>query len=151
MTDGERDVTFAATGHEHVTATHESTLELTSDDWLTPAGDCILAVEADVVPADVDRSLVERARDADATIRLTLATAGHEAVVTGRGHPDLTFDGDRSMVCRTSTYVDDRTIMVEADAAATDVDRSLVGALAEGAALEATLTVIADDAVDRQT
>ena len=43
-----------ARGHENVTAEHVSTLEFTSDDFLTPAGDCILAVEADRVPADFD-------------------------------------------------------------------------------------------------
>ena len=41
-----------AGGHENVTAEHGSTFEVTSDDWMTPAGDCILAVEADAVPAD---------------------------------------------------------------------------------------------------
>ena len=66
---------------------------------------------------------------------------GHEQVVEGRGHPDLTLGGDRSMVARTSTYVDDRTVMVEADTAAADVDRDLVAALADGADLECVLRV----------
>ena len=130
-----------ATGHENVTAAHTSTLELTSDDWLTPAGDCILAVEADTVPADFDAAFVSAARSGEATVTATLRADGHEQVVEGRGHPDLTFDGDRSLVARTSTYVDDRTVMVEADTAAADVDRDLVAALADGADLEVVLRV----------
>ena len=47
-----------ASGHENVSATHGSTFEVTSDDWLTPAGDCILAVEADAVPAAFDDDFV---------------------------------------------------------------------------------------------
>jgi len=39
-----------ARGHENVQSTHASTFEVTSDDWLTPAGDCILAIEADRTP-----------------------------------------------------------------------------------------------------
>lgn len=135
------DQHVAARGHENVTAEHTSTFELTSDDWLTPAGDCILAVEADAVPADFDPAFVEACQSHDATITATLRAGGHEETIEGRGHPDLTFQNDRSMVGRTSDYVDDRTIMVGADTAAADIDRDLVAALAEGADLECTLTV----------
>jgi hypothetical protein len=130
-----------AGGHENVTAEHGSTFEVTSDDWLTPAGDCILAVEADAVPADFDESFVAACRSPEATITATLRAGGHEQVVEGRGHPDLTLDGDRSLVARTSSYVDDRTVMVEADATAAALDRELVAALADGADFECILRV----------
>lgn len=130
-----------ARGHEHVTAEHASTWELTSDDWLTPAGDCILGVEADRVPADFDREFVSACRDVDATIEATLRADGREQVVTGRGDPDLTFADDRSLVARTSDYVDDRTVMVGADTAAAGFDRDLVAALSDGADLECVFRV----------
>ena len=130
-----------ARGHEHVAGTHASTLELTSDDYLTPAGDCILGIEADRVPADFDPAFVAACQDETATVELVLEAAGNRAVVTGRGDPDLTFEDDRSLVCRTSDYVDDRTVMVAADAAAADLDRELVAVLAEGATLSAALRV----------
>jgi hypothetical protein len=130
-----------ASGHEHVSAEHTSTFELTSDDWLTPAGDCILGIEADTVPADFDDAFVEACRSHDATITVTLRAEDHEQVIEGRGHPDLTFENDRSMVGRTSDYVDDRTIVVGCDAAAADLDRDFVEALASGANLECVLTV----------
>jgi len=128
-------------GHDNVRAAHESTLEVTTDDWLTPAGDCIVGVAADRAPADFDPGFVDACREPGATVTLTLAAAGHEAVVTGRGDPGLTFDSDRSAVVRTSGYVDDRTVLVGADAAAADLDRDLVAALADGADLTATLRV----------
>jgi len=132
-----------ARGHEHVAATHESTFEVTTDDWLTPAGDCIVGVEADRSPADFDDDFVAACRDPDATITLTLSIddADPSQQIRARGHPDLTFESERSAVVRTSTYVDDRTVAVGADAAATDLDRDLVAALADGAALTVTLTV----------
>lgn len=130
-----------ARGHEHVTGEHASTWELTSDDWLTPAGDCILGVEADRTPADFDPSFCEACRDADATLTATLEVGDYEVTVTGRGDPELTFADDRSLVVRTSDYVDDRTVMVGADAAAGDLDRSLVTALADGADCRLVLRV----------
>jgi len=127
-----------ARGHEHVSAEHASTLEVTSDDFLTPAGDCILAIEADRVPSDFDPAFVAACQNADATITVTIEAGGYTDTVTGSGHPDLTFEGDRSHVCRTSDYVDDRTVLVDADGAAIDVNRDLVAALADGA--DATFT-----------
>jgi hypothetical protein len=135
-----------ARGHENVSAEHASTFEVTSDDWLTPAGDCILSVEADRVPADFDDGFVAACRDPDAEITATLdvETDGGETLsetVVGRGHPDLTFESDRSAVGRTSDYVDDRTVLVEADGAAADFDRDLVAALTDGATATLTLSV----------
>lgn len=139
MTD---EIVVHARGHENVSGQHASTLEVTSDDFLTPAGDCILAIEADTVAADVPQSFVEQCQTETAEITATLEADGHRETVTGRGHPDLSFEGERSMVCRTSDYVDDRTVMVDADAAAGDLDRDLVAVLTEG--VEATLTLRVD-------
>lgn len=130
-----------ARGHENVTAAHASTFEVTTDDYLTPAGDCILAVEADRAPVDFDEAFVAAASDADATITATLEADGHEYTGTGRGDPDLTYASERSMVGRTSTYVDDRTVLVDAETAAEGFDRDLVAALADGAEATFTLTV----------
>jgi len=136
----------SATGHEHVSAEHTSTFEVTSDEWLTPAGDCILAVGADRVPADFDDAFVAACRDRDAAIRATLTATTDDGetitqTVTGRGDPDLSFENERSHVGRTSEYVDDRTVLVGADAAAADVDPALVDALAAGADLRLELRV----------
>lgn len=132
---------IAACGHENVRATHHSTLEVTTDDWLTPAGDCIVGVEASVAPSGFDRAVVRAAQSESATVRLTLATGDHRQSIVGRGDPALTFADDRSLVVRTSSYVDDRTVMVDADGAASDIDRDLVAALRGGARLDATFAV----------
>ena len=133
--------TLRASGHEHVQATHGSTFEVTTDDWLTPAGDCILAVDADRAPADFPAGFVDACRGPQATIVATIEAGGHRERIVGSGHPDLTFGSDRSAVCRTSDHVDDRTVMVGAERAAADLDRELVAALADGAACEFTLAV----------
>ncbi|GAB3693741.1 DUF371 domain-containing protein [Halorubrum pallidum] len=143
-----------ATGHEHVTAEHASTVEFTTDDWLTPAGDCIVGVAADRAPRDFSAEFREACRDADATITAEIAVGSpdsetveldetvHSETIVGRGDPELTLLDDRSMVGRTSAYTDDeRTMFVEGDAAAGDLDRDLVAALAAGAPAALRLTV----------
>ena len=77
--------TVRAHGHEHVTGEHQSTLELTTDDYLTPAGDCILGIEADRAPADFADGFVDACRDPDATITLVLEAAGHRDEIAGSG------------------------------------------------------------------
>jgi uncharacterized protein len=133
-----------ACGHENVRAEHASTFEVTTDDWLTPAGDCILAVEADRALSDFEPAFVEACRDREATITATFEADEHTEVVVGSGHPDLEFESDRSLVGRTSEYVDDRTVMVGADRAAAGFDRELVATLAEGAELTVTVRVDPD-------
>ena len=130
-----------AHGHEHVSAEHGSTFEVTTDDFLTPAGDCILAIGADRAPADFDPAFVEACRDADATVTITVETGERSQSVQGRGHPDLEFSNDRSAVGRTSTYVDDRTVIVDAEVAADGFDRDLVGELADGGDVRVTFEV----------
>ena len=128
-----------ARGHEHVAAEHSSTFEITTDDFLTPAGDCILAIEADRAPADFDPDFIEACQDVEATITVTIEAGGHVDSVSGRGDPDLECTNERSLVGRTSEYVDDRTIMNDASFAAEGFDRDLIAALADGA--EATVTI----------
>lgn len=135
------EFTLDADGHENVTATHASTWEVTTDDYLTPAGDCILAIDADYAPIAVDREFVAACQDPDATITARFEADGHVDVVTGCGHPDLEFTNERGFVGRTSDYVDDRTVMVNADKSAADLDRDLVAALAQGAPLSVTMSV----------
>ena len=130
-----------AVGHENVSARHGSTFEVTTDDYLTPAGDCILGIGADRAPADFDPTFVAACQAADATIALTLEVGDATQTVTGRGDPALTFESERSLVGRTSDYVDERTVVVGADAAAADFDRTMVEALAAGRDLVLTLSV----------
>jgi hypothetical protein len=129
-----------ARGHENVTARHTSTFEVTSDDYLTPAGDCILAVEADRTPADFDEAFVTACQRAETTVAVEIAVGETTERVEGRGHPELGFDSNRSLVCRTSDYVDERTVGVGMDRAAAGIDRAVVDRLAAGASLELTLT-----------
>lgn len=133
-----------AAGHEHVQGTHTSTLEVTTDDYLTPAGDCIVGIEATRGPRSFAPAFKDLCATADATIGCILTVGSETVRVTGRGDPRLTLASDRSHVFRTSDYVDDRTVMVGADHAATDLPRSMIESLTNGATIQVALTVTTD-------
>lgn len=135
---------LTAHGHEHVQATHQSTAELTSDEWLTPAGDCIVGVSVDSTPSEFPDELRTDLQDPTMTVELEIAAAGTIDRIIGRGDQGITATNDRSMVARTSTYTDDRTILVDGNAAAADLDRTLINHLQSGATLEARLRTGAD-------
>jgi hypothetical protein len=141
------ETTVRARGHANVSGTHASTLEVTAEDFLTPAGDCIVGIDADTTPAGLPDAFREAARSREARITAELeareaATDGARTeTVSGRGHPELTLESDTSMVVRTSEHVDDRTVLVDAGKAAADLDRDLVEALAAGAELRVVLRV----------
>ncbi|MFB6196763.1 MAG: DUF371 domain-containing protein [Halobacteriaceae archaeon] len=128
-----------ATGHENVTATHGSTVEVTTDDWLTPSGDCIIGIEADKAPRDFSTDFIERCRDVKRKIEIALECGGVRETIVAEGHPDLTFESDRSHVIRKSTYIDDRTIAVNASASAADLSRTLISNLSNGEDLQVSL------------
>jgi phosphoribosyl 1,2-cyclic phosphodiesterase len=73
-----------AHGHGNVSAAHSSTFEVTTDDYLTPAGDCIIGIGADRAPADFDPAFVEACRSHEATITATLRAAGETETITAR-------------------------------------------------------------------
>ena len=133
---------ITASGHAHVRGTHGSTLELTTEEWLTPAGDCIIGVGASHSCASLPAGMRSEAQSATSHISVELRVPGVvPSIVKGRGDPGLRWADPTSMVIRTSTYIDDRTLMVQADRAAADLPRQLIDALADGASLSVTLRV----------
>jgi len=121
--------TFRARGHPNIVAGHATTLMVTRDERLTRRGDCVVAVGADASLADLPEELKTAARSSEAMVSLTMEVGGESFTVKGRGHPNLTYSSGLDMVARRSRYTCGRTLMVEADAAASDIPQSIVGLL----------------------
>jgi len=133
---------FEAWGHENVKATHKTTLEVTREEYLTPRGDCIVGVRAEVGAAGLPGWLREAARDPRSTIVVVLCAEGVCDAVAGRGDPRLTLDDEDRIVVRRSDYVDGKTLMVGASKAARHLRRDLVEKLRGGARLIVGVTVL---------
>ncbi len=63
---------------------------------------------------------------------------GHDEIV-GFGHDDLTLPHPTDIVCRTSDYVCPRTLMINADKAARDLDLDLIEDLKNEKGMEVTI------------
>ena len=117
---------FFARGHKNVKATHKTTLEITKEKELTPRGDCIVAVDAECSVKDLPQELKEAIRKENARVIMTLEIGTLKEVIEGYGHPELSLSHPTDMVCRKSTFVCPRTIMIKANKAANDLSREFV-------------------------
>jgi hypothetical protein len=128
-------VKFNAYGHENVVGEHKTTVELTSEDHLTRRGTCIVGVSADITLDQLDQLIKRLASSPSTRITLRMWANGLKEEVTGTGSSGLTYTDSTSMVARTSTYTCGRTLMVNADKAASDLSRDFIDRLKVGGAL----------------
>ena len=116
-------------GHPEVRATHRTTFEITREAKLTKRGTCILAVSANKAASDLDEKLKESLK-AGARLKITIRTGGLSDVIWGLGSADLKFGDLTSMVFRKSNFVDDRTVCIECNKSASEIDRRIISMLA---------------------
>ncbi|MCS7140246.1 MAG: DUF371 domain-containing protein [Candidatus Nezhaarchaeota archaeon] len=133
--------TFRAWGHPNIRATHRTTLEITREEHLTLRGDCIVAVRSEKSVADLDPKFKQMIMQDSARITLVLKVLGIEDTITGFGHEKLMLTSQVSMVCRKSSYICPRTLMIRADKSAIDIDRELIEYLRQGKQVEIAIEV----------
>jgi hypothetical protein len=134
-----KGVAFRARGHANVRATHRSTMEVTTEAHLTPRGDCIVGVSAELSPLRLPGELKEIIASDDSIVVAVLCSNGLCDSVVGRGSSRMTLTDDRRMIFRKSSYVGPETVMVRASKAAADLRRDVVKALASGGELVVVL------------
>jgi hypothetical protein len=113
-------------GHKNVRALHKSTFEITKESDLSPRGDCIIAVAADLGAADLS-PVFRNALSRDGTILITTLSCGSiTAVVRSEGCSGITLMHETSLVWRRSTFLCPRTIAIYSDHAACQLPRELI-------------------------
>ncbi|MBM5805500.1 MAG: DUF371 domain-containing protein [Candidatus Verstraetearchaeota archaeon] len=118
--------TFYARGDPRITALHPTTLEVTREEVKSGYGDCIVATSSEVGLRELPEELKRAARSGGAEMVLIIEAGGLVERVRGTGHSSLTFTNESEMVVRKSRYVCGRTLMINSDKAAIDLDRELV-------------------------
>jgi len=119
-------IRFKAYGHENVIGEHKTTVEITTEDYLTKQGTCIVGVEANQKLSDLAPKIRKLVTLETTKIVLVMEVAGIIEQVTGTGGQSLTYSDSVSMVARTSSYQCERTLMINADKAASDLSREFV-------------------------
>ena len=119
-------VRFKAYGHENVIGQHRTTVEITTEDFLTKQGTCIVGVQATQKLTDLTPEICKIATLETTKIVLKMEVDGFQEQVTGTGGRGLTYTDSVSMVARTSSFQCGRTLMINSDKAASDLDREFV-------------------------
>jgi hypothetical protein len=122
-------IQFTAYGHENIIGKHRTTLELTTEDYLTKQGTCIIGVKATQKLSDLSPEIRELATRETTKIVLRMTVEGLHEQVTGTGGERLTYADTTSMVVRSSNFQCGRTLMINADKAASDLSREFVSLL----------------------
>jgi len=119
-------VTIKAKGHENVIAEHPTTIEITKEDYLTDAGTCIIAINADTACLDLTDDMKEAIRTGKKFV-VTLKVGDIIDKVHGQGHPDLKLENDHDIIFRKSSFNEDRrTLLINCDKSARDLKRELI-------------------------
>jgi hypothetical protein len=122
-------VSFQAFGHENIIGEHRTTVELTSEDFLTQRGTCIIGVRSTLTLSELSPQIKQLVKLETTKIVLTMSVDDVVETVTGSGGPGLTYSDTTSMVARTSSYQCGRTLMIKADKAASDLIREFINRL----------------------
>lgn len=121
-------------GHPLIRARHTKTLEITTEEWLTERGDCIVGVCAESGCSGLSEE-VRRAIALDGSrVTVRIVAGPHVFVVKAKGDARLTLTDRHDIVIRRSGYVCGRTLAVMADRSASDMPREMVEFLRSGSA-----------------
>ena len=135
------EYSFQATGHENVLSQHKSTFEITTDKSLTLKGDCIIGLNSNVTLNDFPQQLKDKIQSDDTKIEIILETPNAYDKIIGYGSSKLTLDHPSDMVCRKSNFTCSRTLMINADKAAKDLNKDLINDLSNSTWLKVTIKV----------
>ena len=131
-----------AKGHENVLSLHKSTFEITKDKDLTLSGDCIIGLDIDKSMEDFPKEFKEKLANDDTKVIVELKTPNASDTIKGFGHHDLSLSHPTDIVCRKSTFVCSRTLMIKSNKAAIDLNRDLIKDLANGESMEVNIELI---------
>ena len=126
-------------GHENVTSHHKSTFEITKDPEIGPTADCIIGVDMDKTMLNFPQEFKDKIADSNTRIIVELKTENGHDEITGFGHEDLTLTHPTDIVIRKSDFTCPRTLMINADKAARDLDEKLIEDLKNEKILEITI------------
>ena len=128
-----------AKGHENVLSLHKSTFEITKDNDLSLSGDCIIGLDIDKSMEDFPEEFKEKLANDDTKVIVELKTPNASDTIEGYGHHDLTLSHPTDIVCRKSTFVCSRTLMIKSNKAAIDLNRDLIKDLANCESMEVNI------------
>jgi len=122
----ELEEVILARGHENISATHKSTIEITKESHLTESGDCIIAVSANKAFGDLSSEFKKNLLKDHAGITISVEAAGVTEILSANGSSRLILTHPTDLVVRKSSYVCNRTLAIHASKSACELSRDLI-------------------------
>ncbi|MFX1455747.1 MAG: DUF371 domain-containing protein [Promethearchaeota archaeon] len=119
-----------ARGHENVSCTHNSTIEITKVTTLTTQGNCVLAVGSSKACYDINPKLKKRIKKGN-RFKIILKVEETQDFFYGFGNKKLKLLDKRDMVFRKSNFICDRTILINCSKSSKDLSRDLIERLTD--------------------
>lgn len=132
---------FKAYGHCNVTSKHKSTFEITTDSEIGRTADCIIGVSSEKSMLDFSEEFKNKIRNKNTRIHVFLKTKNASDEIIGFGHPNLELSNKTDIVCRKSDYICNRTLMINSNKAAFDLNSNLIKDLEKGYMLLIEITL----------
>ena len=126
-------------GHKNVSSKHKSTFEITKDAEIGSTADCIIGTDMDKTMLNFPPEFKDKIADSNTRITVELKTENGYDEITGWGHEDLTLTHPTDIVIRKSDFTCSRTLMINADKAAKDLDGNLIEDLKNEKVMEVTI------------
>lgn len=115
---------FSSFGHKNILSAHKTTIEFTKDRELTLNGDCIIGVNSDFDTLKLKDFIKFLAKNKIKKIKITLNADGLEEDIICDINKD--FSSDHEIVLRKSDFLSERTLGINANKAAADLNENLI-------------------------
>ncbi|MHA1670900.1 MAG: DUF371 domain-containing protein [Promethearchaeota archaeon] len=125
MTILERIIAF---GHKNVSCIHNSTIEITKENYLTNRGTCVLGINASKGCSDLDLKLKQKIWDG-VKIEVVIQVEAFYDKFYGFGSKFLPLSHESDLVFRKSDFICDRTVLINCSKSSRDLNRNLVNGL----------------------
>jgi len=110
---------FLAYGHENITATHPTTIEITKDSELSLRGDCIIGVKANFNKKELLDFIKNKKK-----LVIKIRVDNLEEIIECKPNPN--FNDSHEIVIRKSKYLSQRTLGINSNRAASDLSNEIV-------------------------
>ena len=94
-----------ARGHENISATHQTTIEITKEARLSQSGDCIIAVSADKALGDLSSEFKKNLLKDHAHITISVEAGGVFETLSAHGSSRLSLTHPTDIFVMKSSYV----------------------------------------------
>lgn len=115
-------------GHENITCTHGSTIEITKDNYITKRGNCIIGINASKSCDNLNIDLKKRIKNGK-KIKVYIKTEELSDFFYGYGNRKLTLINKKEMVFRKSNFICDRTVLINCSKSSNELNRKLIDKL----------------------